>query len=88
MLYSLCITVFKKWVTIWLRLDFVFNMSKYGGMHKRALKIIHDVTREVIQKRKSEYALRKKQQLTEEEENDLSKFHMRSLKRKEMKKSF
>lgn len=40
---------------VWLRPDWLFNLSKYGKDQIKLLEIIHGLTRKVIQRKKEEY---------------------------------
>lgn len=51
---DLCTVAFKRMRTLWLRVDFLYQMTKWSKMQEDALKIIHGQTMDVIQKRKLE----------------------------------
>lgn len=40
---------------VWLRPDWLFNLSKYGKDQIKLLEIIHGLTKKVIQRKKEEY---------------------------------
>lgn len=40
---------------VWLRPDWLFNLTKYGKIQDRLLEIIHGLTKKVIASKKQEY---------------------------------
>lgn len=40
---------------VWLRPDWLFNLTKYGKNQIKLLEIIHGLTKKVIQRKKEEY---------------------------------
>lgn len=40
---------------VWLRPDWLFNLTKYGKNQIKLLEVIHGLTKKVIQKKKEDY---------------------------------
>lgn len=40
---------------VWLRPDWLFNLTKYGKNQIKLLEVIHGLTKRVIQRKKEEY---------------------------------
>lgn len=40
---------------VWLRPDWLFNLTKYGKNQIKLLEVIHGLTKRVIQKKKEDY---------------------------------
>lgn len=53
---KMCDILHLRHTKIWLRPDWLFNLSKYGRKQEKLLEIIHGLTRKVIKKKKSDYA--------------------------------
>lgn len=40
---------------VWLRPDWLFNLTKYGKDQIRLLEVIHGLTKKIIERKKQEY---------------------------------
>ncbi|GJQ81203.1 hypothetical protein Trydic_g23371 [Trypoxylus dichotomus] len=52
---KMCDILHLRHTKVWLRPDWLFNITKYGKTQKKLLNIIHSLTRKVIRKKKSDF---------------------------------
>lgn len=60
----MCDILHKRHTKLWLRPDWLFNLTKYGRDQINLLEIIHGLTRKVIQKKKEDYKSGKRNYIT------------------------
>lgn len=52
---KMCDILHLRHTKVWLRPDWIFNITKHGKSQKKLLHIIHSLTRKVIKKKKSDF---------------------------------
>ena len=54
-IYRMCDILHLRHTKVWLRPDWLFNLTKYGKNQIKLLEIIHGLTKKVIARKKEEY---------------------------------